>query len=168
MYNYGLVKFLEAKKLKSNEAINGFLIESGVTEFTAKHHNRVNAYIQANWTRFCSWVDKGLREGTLNGKSVKLNTYYDEIKERQAEIFEEYRSLNLSKEQEELLNIVFEDNFQSAQSFLSKIKNTIIEKKNQTYTSNKLRFLPIVNQIIDNDWFEEFIIYNSNFRNKTI
>ena len=45
MYNYGLVKFLQVKKLKSNEAINAYLSYKNITEFNAKNHNRVNDFL---------------------------------------------------------------------------------------------------------------------------
>ena len=81
MYNIGLDNFLRAKQLKSKATIDSFLLSQNITSFTSKNHNRVNNYIQNNWIKFASFVDKGLKSGTLEGKAVKLNTYYDEQRE---------------------------------------------------------------------------------------
>jgi len=81
MYSYGLQSFLQRKKLKSNQAINLFLQSQGITTFTAKNHNRVNEYIQNNWTKFATFIDKALKAGLLEGERVKLNYYFDEQRE---------------------------------------------------------------------------------------
>lgn len=59
MYNYGLTSFIQAKKLKSKECIDGFLKEDGITTFNYKNYKQVNEYIQHNWERFCSFVEIG-------------------------------------------------------------------------------------------------------------
>lgn len=81
MYSTGLIHFLSVKQLKPKTTINAFLSSQNITSFTAKNHNRVNNYIQNNWIKFATFVDKGIKSGILEGKAIKLNTYYDEQRE---------------------------------------------------------------------------------------
>jgi|CXWL01.1.fsa_nt_gi hypothetical protein len=149
MYNYGLVKFLQAKKLKSNECINAFLTSEGVREFTAKHHNRVNSYIEKHWTKFSSFVDKGIKDGTLQGKAVKLNTYFDEVREYSAAVKKELEEVKLSVEQQNVLDEIKKSGIGKLQSIMMKEGINPVGK-NYNYKSKSLQWLPIVNQVIEN------------------
>ena len=149
MYNYGLVKFLQAKKLKSNECINAFLKSEGVTEFTAKHHNRVNSYIEKHWTKFASFVDRGIKDGTLQGKAVKLNTYYDEQNEYRNIVKNEYKEAKLTAEQQKILDKIRKNGGGKLQSAMMKAGINPV-RKNYEYKSKTLQWLPVVNQAIEN------------------
>lgn len=149
MYNYGLVKFLEAKKLKSNECINAFLTSEGITDFNSKHHNRVNNYIENHWEKFCSFVDRGIKNGTLQGKAVKLNTYFDEQREYYNLVNNEFKEANLTPKQQHLLNIIRKKGVGVVHAFLQK-KSIQPVKKDMNYKSKLLQWLPLVNQAIDN------------------
>jgi hypothetical protein len=149
MYSYGLVKFLQAKKLKSAEAINSFLKSEGITNYTAKHHHRVNSYIQKNWTKFATFIDKEIKNGNLKGSAVKLNHYYDEQREYKNEVRNEFVNANLTVDQEMLLNYIKEYGVGSVHSFLNK-KGIIGLGKDPNYKSKKLQWLPVVNKAIEN------------------
>ena len=149
MYNYGLVKFLQAKKLKSNECINAFLTAEGITDFQAKHHHRVNDYIENNWTKFASFVDRGIKDGTLHGKPVKLNTYYDEMEEYNNIVKNEFKEANLNQQQQELFDYIRRKGVGKLMSFLMK-KEVVPTRKDLSFKSKTLRWMPLVNQAIEN------------------
>ena len=149
MYNYGLVKFLQAKKLKSNECINAFLKAEGVTEFTAKHHNRVNSYIEKHWTKFSSFVDRGIKDGTLQGKAVKLNTYFDEQREYRDTVKAEFENANLTTEQQKILDEIKKNGVGKLQSAMMKAGINPVGK-NYECKAKTLQWLPVVNQAIEN------------------
>jgi flagellar motility protein MotE (MotC chaperone) len=149
MYNYGLVKFLQAKKLKSNECINAFLKAEDITEFTAKHHNRVNSYIEKHWTKFSSFVDRGIKDGTLQGKAVKLNTYFDEQREYRSAVKSEFENANLTAEQQKILNEIKQNGVGKLQSVMMKAGVNPVGK-NYECKAKILQWLPVVNQAIEN------------------
>lgn len=149
MYNYGLVKFLQAKKLKSDECINAFLKSDNITEFTSKNHNRVNNYIQNNWTRFCSFVDMGIKEGTLQGKAIKLNTYFDKERERKKAVKIEFSNANLTDQQKKILKEIKKNGVGILHSKMMKSGIKPVSK-NYECVSKTLQWLPIVNQAIEN------------------
>lgn len=149
MYNYGLVKFLQAKKLKSNECINAFLKSEGISGFTAKHHNRVNNYIEKHWIKFSSFVDKGIKDGILQGKSVKLNTYFDEQREYKNAVKAELKNANLTAEQQKMLNEIKQNGVGKIQSIMMKSGINPVGK-NLECKSKNLQWLPVVNQAIEN------------------
>lgn len=149
MYNYGLTSFLDAKHLNYKEAINAFLKHQGVTEFTAKHRYKVNDYIEENWVRFASFIDKSIKNGTLKGEAVKLNTYYAEQKERNAIVKAEFERANLSDDQKKLLKYIGL-NFgpRGITSFLMK-RGYGVPAKTRHYTSKTLQWLPVVDLSIE-------------------
>lgn len=149
MYNHGLVKFLQYKKLKLKECINAFLKSEGVTEFSSKHHNRVNNYIQKNWEKFCSFVDKGIKDGSLHGKAVKLNTHFDERRKYQKAVQKELEDINLTQEQKAFMAKIRKDGIGWLQSIMMK-KGINSLPKNLDYKAKSLQWLPIINQAIKN------------------
>lgn len=150
MYNYGLVQFLQIKKLKSKECIDKFLLSEGITNFNSKNHDRVNDYIQKNWVKFASFCDKGIKSKELNGKAVRLNYSFDEQKNYQNKAREEYESLNLTLLQKAILNkIKNEYGAGFLQAFLNK-KGLKSEGKNLSYHSKNLQWLDVVNNAIEN------------------
>jgi hypothetical protein len=161
MYNQGLIKFIQAKRLSSTQCINSFLISEGITNFSAKNHNRVNSYIETNWTKFASFVDKELKNGNLKGRAIKLNTYFDEQRERKEKVKDEYNSIELSIQQQQLLFRIRKEGIGFIQSFL--MKNGIKPlPKDSSFTSKVLSWLPLVNQAIEND-----IIISNTYNEKT-
>lgn len=149
MYNYGIVRFLQAKQLKSKECIDGFLISEGITNFTSKNHNRVNKYIESNWTKFAAYCDKGLKSGELQGKAVKFNYYYDEQREYKEKVRQEYEALNLTPLQKSILKrITKEFGVGFLQSFLQK-KGITPVGKNMDYFSKTLQWMDLVNLAIE-------------------
>ena len=147
MHNYGLTSFMQAKKLKSKECIDGFLQEQGITTFNSKNHNQVNTYIQENWEKFCSFVDRGLKNKTLHGQRVKLNSYFDEQKQYKEAVRAEFEALNLTQEQKKLLSYIRHNGASQIHSFLQK-NGYSVPKKEMSYHSKTLRFLPIVDAAI--------------------
>ena len=148
MYKYGLVKFLQAKKLKSNECINAFLKSEGC-DFEAKHHHRVNNYIEKNWTKFSSFVDRGIKDGTLQGKAVKLNTYYSEQEEYRNLVRNEFKEAKLTTEQQNILDNIRRNGVGKLQSAMMKAGINPVGK-NYECKSKTLQWLPVVNQAIEN------------------
>lgn len=151
MYNYGLVKFLQAKKLKSNECINAFL-KSENCDFEAKHHNRVNTYIEKHWVRFASFVDKGIKDGTLQGRAVKLNTYFDEAREYRKVVMNEFKEVNLTPEQQKMLDHIRRNGIGKLHSVMAKAGIQPV-KKNYDFKSKNLQWLPVINQALENGIF---------------
>jgi len=149
MYNYGLTKFLQAKNLKSNQAINAFLKSEGC-DFTAKNHNRVNNYLQSNWNKWATFVDKGLKDGTLSGTSKKLNHYFDEEKERRERVNKEFKEIDLTPEQMKVFDFMKEHGVGKIQSILMK-SGFSAPGKNYEYESRKLQWLPLVNKVIESE-----------------
>jgi hypothetical protein len=150
MYSYGLVQFLQAKKLKSNECINAFLKSENVSEFTAKNHNRVNIYIEKHWNKFASFVDRGIKNGDLKGKPVKLNHHFDEQRERNERIKKEFQDVNLNSEQQRIINEIKKDGVGKFQSAMMKEGINPVGK-DYAFESKTLQWLPLVNQIIENN-----------------
>ena len=85
MISYGLMRFIQEKNLNSKKAINSYLQHKGITEFTAKNSTRASQYIQRNWHSWASFIDRSIKNGSLEGKAVKLNHYYDEQEKRKQE-----------------------------------------------------------------------------------
>lgn len=155
MYYYGLMKFMEYKKLHAKQCINAFLESEGITEFNHKNGLKVSNHIANNWTKFASFVDRGLKNGTLNGQRVKLNTEYDRIAEHRRKTKEEFESLNLSDEEELLLDLVYKEGKYRNQihSFLNKLGLQPV-KHNYDCHARKLRCLPLVKQAIEHGFME--------------
>ena len=151
MYNQGLAQFIQTKKLKANECINSFLKANEVTDFTAKNHNRVNGYIEKNWTKFASFVDNGIKNGTLSGQRIKLNSYYQEQKERVNIVKGEFINLELTNEQKLIINHIKVNGVSKIQSFLQKQGINPLPK-DYSFTSKQLQWMPLVNQAIQNNF----------------
>jgi hypothetical protein len=156
MYNIGLVRFIEAKSLKSKQCIDAFLKHQGVA-FTSKNHNRVNDYIDKNWNRFATFVDKGIRAGTLNGNPVKLNTYYAEQEERRNIVASEFDNEELSGEEKWILTYIGKHGVGNVQSYLSKVQKQHSPAKDYSYTSKKLQWLPLVKMIENKQQLIDFL-----------
>lgn len=157
MYSIGLERFMQAKKLKSQDTINQFLQSEGITEFTPKNHLKVNNYIQKHWTKFASFVDAGIKSGKLQGKAVKLNYYYDEQRERN-EIVKKERDL-LTKEENDLYNLMRK--YDSGVSF-SRTASFFAKKgfnlpKNSDAISKAARSQPKLAFILNSEYYDEYI-----------
>ena len=154
MYNYGILRFLGAKSVKVKPAIKAFL-ESENAPFTPNNVNKVNNYIQSNWTRFSSFIDKSIKSGVLNGHAVKLNTYYDELRDRKNEISSEFEKENLTKEEIKIITLNINE-WGQVQSFVSK-KGLVYPPKNYEYTSKRLQNMPIITLLRENNLVSELV-----------
>ena len=94
MLSYGLVRFLEKKRLSSKEAINAFLQHKDITSFTAKQQHKASNYIQQHWNEFHSFIDLSIKNGSIKGQAIKLNHHYDEERDRKDKMKEEYESID--------------------------------------------------------------------------
>ncbi len=146
-YDYGLVRFIQAKKLKSTECINAFLKSEGITDFTAKNHSRVNGYIKKNWTKFASFCDRGIKDGALTGRPVKLNISYDIEREYKDAVKNELETIKLTSGQQEFLAEIKQNGVGKLQSEMMKAGINPVGK-DLKYKSRSLQWLPIVNQAI--------------------
>lgn len=143
--NRGLMTFIAHKKLDYNQVVSLFMSEQ-----TNTNGMRAHRYIQANWDKFATFVDKGLKSGRLKGKDIKLNTYYSEQKEYHNKIKAEFESVNLTEKEQELLNYIQENG-------PGKLQNKLIALgikglgKDLSYTSKKLQWLQLVRLFISNN-----------------
>ena len=159
MYNYGLVRFLSAKKLKSNQAINAYLVHKGITEFTAKNHNRVNDYLESNWSNFAQFIDRAIKEGLISGERIRLNYHFEEQRNRHLEVKQEFENESLSKDEEYLINL--NSNFSKVHSFICK-KGFNVPQKDYNYTSKKLGNMSIIRLLRENNLISECVMYVKN------
>jgi hypothetical protein len=162
MYSYGLETFIQSKKLNSKEAINKFLEQEKITEFTAKNHNRVNNYIQNNWVKFATFIDKGIKSGLLKGKAIKLNYYFDEQREFKNNCKEEIKLI--TKEEMQLITLInkYDDliHLSRTSSFFGR-KNMKMPS-NQEGFSRKYKILPKIQFILNSKFKEEYICFLKN------
>lgn len=161
MYNYGLLRFLKAKQVKPSEAIHLFLQNENITDFKPKNHNRVNDYIQNNWVKFSSFVDKSIKDGILKGKPVKLNTYFQEQHERNQVVIGEFKSVTLTAQEKKIIML---ENWQlgAVHSFFSK-NNIDIPKRDESFTSKKLQKMPIIEVLRKHSLVSECVDYINNY-----
>lgn len=155
--NYGIEKFLSAKKLKAKEVINEFLLSENVFGFDFSNKAMVNEYIQKNFTKFASFCDKGIKKGVFKGVDVKLNSYYDERREYKERVRKEYQQMNLTELQQSILKYISK-NFNNAgflQSFLHRKGIVKTGGKNLEYFSKTLQWIDVVNLAIENGFGEE-------------
>jgi len=156
MYNYGLVKFLKVKKLKSNEAINAYLSHKGITDFNAKNHNRVNDFLDKNWSDFAQFIDKSIKDGLIKGERVRLNYHFEEQKNRHLEVRKEFEKENLSKDEEYLINL--ETYFSKVHSFICK-QGLKVPPKDYNYTSKKLGNMSIIRLLREHNLISDCVSY---------
>ena len=160
MYSIGLQSFMTAKKLKSKQTIDAFLKEQGVTKFTSKNHYQVNNYIENNWLKFASFVDKGLKNGTLSGTPVKLNTYFDEQRQRKETINAEFKSF--TKEELNLINLLKKydclSQMSKTHSFFNK-RGIKLPSRSEDGVSKAMLQLPRIQWIIQHELYSEFVEY---------
>lgn len=116
-YNFGLRRFIQAKKLEGKKAINAFLKHKNITDFDYSRSGKVNNFIEKNWNEFAGFCDAGIKSGLLKGKRVKLNTYYDELQEYIDMCKQEERDLNLTFMERQFIRYADRS---KVQSFLSK------------------------------------------------
>ena len=159
MYYYGLVKFINAKKLQSNECINAFLQSEGISDFTAINHNKVNDYIGKNWVNFATFIDKELKSGVIQGKAIKLNTKFDEIEERQKLIDKEF--LLFTKEEKQLINFIRKyDNLSHLSKTSSFFNNKFLQlPRNGIGISRAMKLLPKIQFILNSQYYNEYISF---------
>lgn len=157
MYSKGLERFLQAKKVSSQQAINAFLQSKEITDFTAKNHFKVNGYINANFEAFATFVDQSIKNGTLKGKAVKLNTYWEAQRERSAMVGAEFHNCN--KHEIALYNTIgkFDGliHLSKTQSFFNK-RGILLPGNNSEAISRIGKLLPKLQFIINHELFEEY------------
>ena len=144
-FNYGLQSFLRAKSMKSVKTIELFLKEEGAG-FTYDSTKKANDYIERNWEKFASFCDRKIKTKELPGKAVKLNTHFDEERERGARIRDEMDAANMTFIER---NYVQFADMRKVQSFLSK-KGINQLKKDCEFESKKMRDLPNYRLAIEN------------------
>lgn len=156
MYNWGIRSFLEAKRVKPYEGIKLFL-EREKVDFNYKKYDKVNVYIQNNWNKFSTFIDQALKNKELKGTPIKLNTYFDEKRERDEIVRNEFKDANLSPEEEKVFRHI-KKNYgpDKVQSFLAK-KGLGTIPKDRSYVSKTLQHMPNVKQLTNNSWLGEFL-----------
>jgi sulfur relay (sulfurtransferase) DsrC/TusE family protein len=156
MYNWGIISFLQDKSVNTRKGIQAFILKEGV-DFNPNHYDKVNNYIQKNWNKFSTFIDKAIKSGELKGTPVKLNTHFDEKRERDEIVRNEFKYANLSPEEEKVLRHI-RKNYgpDKVQSFLAK-RGISTMPKDKSYTSKTLQHMPNVKQLTNNGWLEEFL-----------
>lgn len=149
MYSRGITTFLKAKHVNI-KAIDKFLEAEGISAFTSKNHMKSSAYIQKNWEKFATFIDKSIKNKTISGKAVKLNVYYSEQKARTERIKKELE--NIDEETKQYISYIKKNGVSKIQSFLSK-KGINPAGKDYSYIS-VLQWLPLIKQAIDNNFKE--------------
>ena len=144
-FNYGLQSFLRAKSMKSVKTINLFLKEEGA-DFNYDSTKKANDYIERNWGKFASFCDRKIKTKELSGKAIKLNTHFDEQRERIARVRDEMDSANMTLIER---NYVRFADISKVQSFLSK-KGINQLKRDDGFESKKMRDLPNYRLAIEN------------------
>jgi len=144
-YNYGIISFLNRKQVHASTAIKAYLEHKNVK---IKGDFKISQYIEDNWTSFASFVDKGIKSGTLKGIAIRLDYYHDEQREYVKAVKSEFENIELTSQEQEILNkIKKEYGVGFIHSFLMK-KNIRPLPKELSYKSKKLQFLPVVRQAI--------------------
>ncbi len=90
--------------------------------------------VQENWDNFATFVDKGIKSGDLQGEAVKLGHYYDEVRDRKRKVNEEFKNLNLSKDEKYIINTSID----ILSSVLKKVYDIDKPKSSNRFTSKKL------------------------------
>jgi hypothetical protein len=144
-YNYGIISFLNRKQVHTSTAIKAYLEHK---DAKIKGDFKTSQYIEDNWTSFASFVDKGIKSGTLKGVAIRLDYYHEEQREYVKSVKSEFESIELTSQEQEILNkIKKEYGVGFIHSFLMK-KNIQPVPKDFSYKSKKLQFLPVVRQAI--------------------
>lgn len=143
--NRGLIAFIKAKKLDYNQVVSLFMSEQSDIGGIGAHK-----YIDRNWNKFATFVDRGIKSGKLKGKDIKLNTYYSEQKEYQNKTKAEFELANLTDEEQELLNYIQENGPGRLQNKLIALRIKGLGK-DLSYTSKKLQWLRLVKLFISNN-----------------
>lgn len=165
MYSYGLVRFLQAKKLKSKEAINAFLQSEGITAFTARQSYKADAYINKNWGKFHSFIDRSIKSGTISGQRVRLNYNYEIEEQREQQRRDEFATL--SPEQNQFYSVIkkYDDvtRLSKVASYIKKTYGVDLPKNSDgDHATRALKMLPKIQFIIDNGWMSEVIDHLKN------
>lgn len=142
--------------------INAFLLKEN-QNFTAKQSFKADKYIQKHWTKFCSFVDEGLKNKQFSGVRIKLNHYYDEQRRRNDKVKEEL--LSLSEDERTLINQIkkYDDitRFSKVSSYLMKTYNVNLPANGEGVSRN-IKILPKIQFIISNGWKDEIILHLKN------
>jgi len=153
--NRGLEAFIHAKQLNAKKTISDFL-ESQNEKFCGIR--KAEIFIQNNWNKFASFVDKGLKAGTLTGRDVRLNYGYEEQAKRNALIREEEKML--TNDEFELYLLLKKKApitvFSKASSFFNK-RGFNIPANNNEATARALKCQPKLKFILEHDLYNEFL-----------
>lgn len=150
MYNTGIEVFLNLKKVNIREGVKAFIKHKGVK--TNPYDNyEASAYIQSNWEAFASFIDKSIKDGTLKGTAVKLNSYYQEQRQRNEMIRAQTKELNITKEEQRIFNRIKKEGPGFLYSFL--MSNGVQPcKKDLTIISKTQQYLPLVRLALENNY----------------
>lgn len=163
MLDRGLLSFLAAKNVKTNQAITMFLQSEEITGFTSRNHRQVNSYIQNNWNKFATFIDKSIKSGKLNGTPVKLNYYYEEERQRREAAQIEYNAMPDDVKRLWKLITKYDDKAKLSKcaSFFGK-RGLFFPKNDDTATSAIARNLPKLMYMIESGYYEELIEHLTN------
>lgn len=145
---FGVLAFISQKELNDFKTVKAYIKKLGLQ--IDPNSKKAANIINKNFVSFASFCDKSIKEGTLEGKAVKLNTYYDERREYKQQAYKEYKEANLTAEHEFLLSVIKKDlGCSKLSSFLAKngIEHVEMDKSK---AARRLQYLPIINLVIEN------------------
>ena len=143
MINHGITSFLYMKKVKEKEGIKAFLTHQQVN-VGINRHNEVNDYIQSNWSKFASFIDNSIKNGTLKGKAVKLNTHFDEERQRVNQIIAEKKAAKLTAQEDRILRKISKNGIGILKGY-----HAGGLKKDYSFTSKNMQWLPVIRKAIE-------------------
>lgn len=82
--DYGIATFLGAKKVPLRAGINTYLKHKKLP-WTYRNVDKVTEYIQKNFSDFATFIDNALKNGTIEGERVRLNTAFQQAKKERAD-----------------------------------------------------------------------------------
>ena len=154
MWSRGIIVFCDKKKVAHIKAIKMFLSTYN-PELLKDKQVKANDCVQNNFEKFATFVDQKIKSGELKGTPVKLNTYFDEQRQRKDTVRKEFEDLNLSKEEQKLINLI-NDNKGIAASVIAKA-GLSFPKQSESFISKKLSRLPVLRTLQENNLVETFI-----------
>jgi hypothetical protein len=138
MINHGITTFLFLKKVDKAKGIKAFLEAQG-SQIKFSNHPALNDYIQSNWSKFASFIDTNIKNGTLKGEAIKLNTHFDEERERIAQIIAEKKVANITPEEDKILRKIKKGGIGILKGYAPHGVG-----KDYSFTSSNMQWLPVV------------------------
>ena len=170
MLSYGLMQFIQKKRLKSKEAIDAYLEYKGVTKFTSKNSTKASNYIQRNWNSWASFIDKSIKNKSIQGVDVKLCHYYDEKEKAKQERLADLNDINKEVLEFAWRVVKLSKKLGDTQNKLSKVQSFVSKNKIELPKINDegihpiKRWEPKFKSLIEQGYSQQLIDYLLNIK----